>query len=64
MSTIKGTLMQIWKSANIFYFISKKFVEDFTLKRLLLFEVCAHEMCEKFLYKIHKQSPECSEKKV
>ena len=48
---IKGTLMQIWKYANIFAFIWKQIVEDFTLKQLLLFEMCAHEMCEKFVYK-------------
>ena len=47
----KGTLMQIWKSANIFVFIWKWYVEDFTLKHLLLFETCAHEICEKFVYK-------------
>ena len=43
--------MQIWKYAYIFVFISKKYVEDFTLKHLLLFEICAGEICEKFVYK-------------
>ena len=43
--------MQIWKSVNIFVFIWKKYVEDFTLKHLLLFEICAPEVCEKFIYK-------------
>ena len=38
--------MQIWKSARIFVFIWKQCVEDFTLKHLLLFEIC-----EKFVYK-------------
>ena len=47
----KGTLIQIWKSANIFVFIWKQYVEDFTLKHFLLFEICAHEICEKFVYK-------------
>ena len=47
----KGTLMQIWKSVNIFVFIWKKFAEDFPLKHHLLFEICAHEICEKFVYK-------------
>ena len=28
-----------------------KYVEDFTLKHLLLFEICACEICEKFGYK-------------
>ena len=47
---LKGTLMQIWKSANALssYEI---YVEDFTLKDLLLFEICAREICEKFVYK-------------
>ena len=48
---VKGTLMQIWKSVNIFVFIWKKYAEDFTLKHLLLFEICAREICEKFVYK-------------
>ena len=43
--------MQIWKSANFFALIWKWYVEDFTLKHLLLFEVCAHDMYEKFVYK-------------
>ena len=42
--------MQIWKSANIFAFIWK-YVEDFTLKHLLIFEIGAHEICENFVYK-------------
>ena len=48
---IKGTLMEIWKSANLFAFIWKYNVEGFTLKHLLIFEICAREMCEKFAYK-------------
>ena len=43
--------MQIWKSVNIFVLIWKQYVEDITLKHLLLFELCAREMCEKFVYK-------------
>ena len=43
--------MQIWKSANIFGFIWKYYVEDFTLKYFLLFEIYALEMPEKFVYK-------------
>ena len=43
--------MQIWKSANFFALIWKWYVEDFTLKHLLLSEVCAHDMYEKFVYK-------------
>ena len=29
----------------------KKYIEDFILKHQLLFEICAHEVCEKFVYK-------------
>ena len=43
--------MQILKSANIFVFIWKQYVEDFTLKHFLLFEIFAPEICEKFVYK-------------
>ena len=42
--------MQIWKSANIFVFIWKCYVENFTLKDLLLFERCVREKFEKFVY--------------
>ena len=45
-AAFKGTLMQIWKSAIIFIFIWK-YVEDFTLKDLLLCEICAREICQK-----------------
>ena len=48
---LKGTLTQIWESANIFVFIWKQYIEDFTLKHLLLFEICAREIYEKFVYK-------------
>ena len=50
-SCFKGAPMQTWKSANIFIFIGKQYVEDFRLKHLLLFDVCAHEICENFVYK-------------
>ena len=49
--SIKDTLTQIWKSANIFAFIWKYYVEDFTLKHIHFFEICARETCEKFVYK-------------
>ena len=48
---VKGTLMQIWKSGNVFVFMWKYYVEDFTSKHLLLFEICAPKICEKFVYK-------------
>ena len=47
----KGTLMQIWEPAIIFVFIWKQYVDDFTLKHLLLFEICAREIREKFVDK-------------
>ena len=50
-SSFKGTLMLIWKSTSIFVLIWFYHVEDFTLKDLLLFEMCASEICEKFAYK-------------
>ena len=54
---LKGTLMQIWNSENIFVLMWKQYVEDFTLKHLLLFEICAREMYEKFVYK-HSETKE------
>ena len=46
--TLKGTLIQVWKSANILVFMWK-YVEDFTIKHLLVFEIYAREICEKFV---------------
>ena len=43
--------MQIWKPGNIFVSRWKKYVEDFTLKHVLLFEKCTREICEKFVCK-------------
>ena len=48
---LNGTLMQMWKSANIIVSMWKYYVEDFTLKHVLLFEICAREIFEKFVYK-------------
>ena len=42
--------MQIWKSANIFVFIWKEYVEDFTFEHLLLFELCAHDINSQTVY--------------
>ena len=50
-SFFKGTLIQISKSANVFAFMWKEYVEDFTLKHLILFEIMARKVCEKFVYK-------------
>ena len=44
----KGTLMQIEKSVSIFLSIWK-YAEDFTLRHLLFFEICARETREKFV---------------
>ena len=52
--------MQILKYTLIFVFIWKEFVKDFTLKHLLLFEVCARKTRDKsgkFVYK-HSESIE------
>ena len=43
--------MHIWKSANIFVFIWKYCVEDFTLRHFILFEIWEREICEDFVYK-------------
>ena len=51
ISVLKGTLTQIWNSANIFVFMWKESVEDFKLKRLLVLGICSREIYEKFVYK-------------
>ena len=38
-------------SADNFVFLLKWYAEDFKLKYLLLFEICARVICEKFVYK-------------
>ena len=43
--------MQIWKSVNNFVFKWKKYVEGFTLKHILVFEIRAREIRKKFVYK-------------
>ena len=55
---LKGTLMQIWKFVNISVFIWKYYVEDFTLKHLLLSKTSARQICEKFVCK-HSETIEC-----
>ena len=49
--TLKGTLMQILKISQYLRFHIKTYVEDFTLKQLLHFEICARQICETFVYK-------------
>ena len=53
----KGTLMQIWKSTSISVLIWKQYVNDFTLKHLLLFEIYPRKICEKVIYK-HSETTE------
>ena len=55
---VKGALIQIWKSANIFVF-AWKYVEDFTLKHYLRFEICARKIGEKFVYKHSELTIKC-----
>ena len=52
---LKGTLVQIWKSDNVFVFMWIYYVEDFTSKHLLPFKTCVPKICEKIVYNIHKQ---------
>ena len=47
---LKGTLMQIWKSTNIFVFTQKYYTEVFKLYSLL-FEIYAPEAYEMCVYK-------------
>ena len=49
--------MQIWKSDNIFVFIWKQYVENFTLENLLVFKICTREICETLVYK-HSETEE------
>ena len=41
---IKGTLMQIWKSLNIFVFISKQYPENFAFLILRVLELFIREV--------------------
>ena len=49
-SWFKGTLMQIWKSSDIFMFIQNQYPENFALLILKIPELFAREVC-KFLKK-------------
>ena len=39
----------MWKSTDVLVFTLNQYVEDFTLKHLLRFEICARKMYEKFI---------------
>ena len=41
-------------SAYMFVIIWKKYVEEFALKHLLLYELCVRQICKKFVYKHSK----------
>ena len=45
-NTIKGTLMQIWKSLYVFGFRSKQYPENFAFLLLRILELFAREICE------------------
>ena len=47
--------MLIWKYANIFIFI-RKYAEGFTLKDILLFEMCARGNVKSLFKNIQKQN--------
>ena len=51
LPVLKITLIQIWKFASIFVFTWRKYAENFILKHLLLFEICARQIYERFVYK-------------
>ena len=53
-SMFKGTLTQIWKSACQYLRFDIKICWNFILKHLLLFEICARQIREKFVYKHSK----------
>ena len=54
-----NTVFYVLKSAEQYCYAKFNqqhwYVEDFTLKHLLLFEICAREIYEKFVYKHSKQ---------
>ena len=56
INMFKGTLMQIWKSANIFLFMWNQYVEDLTLRRLLIFEIYVGEICKKFFLRTSRNN--------
>ena len=49
--TLKGTLMQIWKSAYMFLFIQKYYTENFAFLILRLLELHTRKVCKIFVYK-------------
>ena len=55
---LKGTLRQIWKSAKYLRLHMKVICWKSHINRLLLFEIWAREVCEKFVYK-HSETIEC-----
>ena len=43
--------MQIWNLPISSSSYESNMLKDFTLKHVLIFDICAHEVCEKFIYK-------------
>ena len=52
---IKGALMQIWKSANIFVYMWKQYVEDFTLNHLFFLRYAHVRYVKSLFTNIQKQ---------
>ena len=46
LSEIKGTLMQIWRSPNMFIFAQKQYPENFAIVILRIVQLFAREGCE------------------
>ena len=44
-SSIKGTLMQIWKSPYMFVFISKQYAENFAFLVSKILELFTRKLC-------------------
>ena len=51
LSLILLIINNYWQLVITAVFVWKEYVEDFTFKHLLLVEICAREICEKFVYK-------------
>ena len=51
MADVKGTLKQIWNLPMSLPSYESNTMKISHLKQILLFEICAGEICEKFVYK-------------
>ena len=50
-SSLKGTLMQIWKSPYMFVFIQQKYPENFAFLLPRILELYTRKVCKTFVYK-------------